>query len=149
MLGRDKKVLKNNAFAHTLIADGTEIKGDIVFSGTLHVQGHVVGNIRGDNDQCQLVIGVTGSVEGEIDAPNITVNGHVSGNLHSNVRLELASKADIEGNVFYNVIEMLMGARVNGKLVRQNEPRHLPAPGQIVGAANAGLVVEHIEPPVL
>lgn len=130
MLGRDKKSLGGNAFAHTLIAEGTEIKGDIQFTGALHIQGKVIGNVNAASDQGQLVIGETGSVEGEVKAPKIIINGHISGNVHSSEHLELAEKAEVQGNVFYNVIEMLMGARVNGKLVRQDGRKNLPSPDQ-------------------
>lgn len=136
MLGRDnKKILSGgNTSVHTLIADGTEIKGDISFSGGLHIQGKVIGNIASDSDQGQLIIGESGSVEGEVKVPRVIVNGHVNGNIHSSEHLELAEKAEVQGNVFYNVIEMLIGARVNGKLVRQDGRRNLPSPDQ-VGAA--------------
>lgn len=131
MLGRDKKSLGGNNLKHTLIADGTEIRGDILFSGGLHIQGKVVGNIRMEDDQGQLVIGETGCVEGEIKVPQIIVNGQVNGNLHADEHIELAEKAEIQGNVFYREIEMLLGARVNGKLVRQDERRNLPSPDQL------------------
>ncbi len=130
MLGRGKNDVNKSAFAHTLIAEGTVVTGDIAFNGSLHVQGKVIGNIRAEGDKGQLIVGETGSIEGEVQAPNIVINGHVDGNVHSSEHLELAEKAEIAGNVFYNVIEMLMGAHVNGKLVRQDKPRHLPSPNQ-------------------
>jgi cytoskeletal protein CcmA (bactofilin family) len=139
MLGRDKKSLAGGTLTHTLIADGTEIKGDILFTGSLHVQGKVIGNIACDNEQGQLVIGESGSVEGEIKVPRVVVNGHVDGNIHSSEHLELAEKAEVQGNVFYTVIEMLMGARVNGKLVRQDGRRNLPSPDQIDLGENIGI----------
>ena len=43
----------------------------------------------------------------------ITVIGDVQGSEH----VELASKARVTGNVYYNLIEMAIGAEVNGKLV--------------------------------
>ena len=94
----------------------------------------IIGNIASDSDQGQLIIGESGSVEGEVKVPRVLVNGHVNGNIHSSEHLELAEKAEVQGNVFYNVIEMLMGARVNGKLVRQDGRRNLPSPDQL-GAA--------------
>lgn len=131
---RDKKKQQASALAHTLIAEGTVIKGDISFSGGLHIQGHVAGNIRSDHESSQLIIGETGVVEGEVKVPRVIVNGRVIGNVHSSEHLELAEKAEIEGSVFYKVIEMLMGACVNGKLVRHEELRNLPSPA-IAGAS--------------
>lgn len=137
MLSRDKKKTVTNQ-AHTLIADGTEIKGDIMFAGTLHVQGKVIGNIASQSEQGLIIVGESGAVEGEINVPKAIINGRVQGNVHTSDHLELAEKAEVQGNVFYNVIEMLIGARVNGKLVRQDERRNLPAPDQIdLGSADS------------
>lgn len=127
-MGRRDKKKQASALSHTLIAEGTVIKGDITFSGGLHIQGSVLGNIRSDHESSQLIIGETGVVEGEVKVPRVIVNGRVVGNVHSSEHLELAEKAEIEGSVFYSVIEMLMGACVNGKLVRHEELRNLPAP---------------------
>ncbi|HBL87075.1 MAG TPA: cell shape determination protein CcmA, partial [Alcanivorax sp.] len=98
-------------------------------NGGLHIQGEVDGNITVGKDGGQLVIGESGVVRGEIRVPRITINGRVEGDVNATEHLELASKAQVEGNVFYVMIEMLMGARVNGKLVRlDDERRNLPAP---------------------
>lgn len=130
MIGKDKKSGGGQSFRdHTLIASSARIVGDIEFSGGLHVQGEVDGNIIAAADGGQLVIGESGVVRGEIRVPRITINGRVEGDVNATEHLELASKAQVEGNVFYVMIEMLMGARVNGKLVRLDEERrNLPAP---------------------
>tara|TARA_R110001606_G_scaffold1937_1_gene7572 strand:- start:5088 stop:5531 length:444 start_codon:yes stop_codon:yes gene_type:complete len=128
--GRDKKSSAQQSFRdHTLIAPSARIIGDIEFSGGLHIQGEVEGNISVTGDGGQLVIGESGVVRGEIRVPRVTINGRVEGDVNASEHLELASKAQVEGNVFYVMVEMLMGARVNGKLVRLDEERrHLPAP---------------------
>ena len=133
MLGRDKKAAKDNYSNHTLIAPSAEIRGDIEFTGGLHVLGTVVGNISVGTEGGRLVIGETGRVQGEIRVPRIVVNGRVEGDVHASEHLELAEKAVIEGNVYYTLIEMVMGAQVDGKLVRQNERKNLPHPDQVNG----------------
>ena len=140
MIGRDKKSTggQQNFRDHTLIAPSARIVGDIEFNGGLHVQGEVDGNITVGEDGGQLVIGESGVVRGEIRVPRITINGRVEGDVNATEHLELASKAQVEGNVFYVMIEMLMGARVNGKLVRLDEERRtLPAPEQPGGRPDA------------
>jgi len=131
VIGRDKKSTggQQNFRDHTLIAPSARIMGDIEFNGGLHIQGEVDGNITVGKDGGQLVIGESGVVRGDIRVPRITINGRVEGDVNATEHLELASKAQVEGNVFYVMIEMLMGARVNGKLVRlDDERRNLPAP---------------------
>jgi len=131
VLGRDKKTKKENYSNHTLIAPSAEIRGDVQFAGGLHVLGTVVGNISVSDEGGRLVIGESGKVQGEIRVPKIVINGRVEGDVHASEHLELAEKAVIEGNVYYTLIEMVMGAQVDGKLVRQNERKNLPHPDQV------------------
>jgi cytoskeletal protein CcmA (bactofilin family) len=106
----------------TLIAQGTAIKGDIVFSGRLHVDGKVEGAIRGDGSQAMLTLSAHAVVAGEVQAPHIVINGAVTGDVTASERLELASNARVEGNVYYKVLEMSAGAQINGKMVHRAEP---------------------------
>lgn len=133
MLGRDRKRSNEGNYSHhTLIAPSAEVRGDIEFSGGLHVLGTVTGNITVGAEGGRLVIGASGRVNGEIRVPKVAINGRVEGDVHASEHLELAEKAVVEGNVYYTLIEMVMGAQVNGKLVRQgSEPKHLPGPGEV------------------
>ena len=56
-------------------------------------------------------------VEGEICVPSAIVNGLVQGDVRSTNHIELAAKATVVGNVYYNLIEMVMGSEVNGNLM--------------------------------
>ena len=47
------------------------------------------------------------------------VNGSIKGNVYSTKHLELAAKAQVEGNVFYNLVEMAAGSEVNGSLTHR------------------------------
>lgn len=120
MLGRKpKNKLGKGA---TLIAEGTRITGDLRFTDQLYVNGHVEGDIRAeDGSEALLVISEIGSVKGEIDAPMVVVNGRVEGNVRASDRVELAAQARISGNVYYKLIEMQLGALVEGQLVHENE----------------------------
>ncbi len=104
--------------AHTLISRQTEIAGDMRFSGELIIEGKITGNIYAD-DQSNAVIRVaeSGIVEGEIWVPSAVINGLVKGDIHSAKHLELAAKAVVTGNVYYALIEMVMGSEVNGSLM--------------------------------
>lgn len=103
---------------HTLISRGTKVVGDLHFTGDLQIEGSVVGNIVADNgNDAKLVVAEKGSVEGEIRVPVVIINGSVNGNVHSTKHVELAAKALVEGNVHYQLIEMVKGSQVNGNLV--------------------------------
>lgn len=103
---------------HTLISKGTSIVGDVHFTGDLQIEGKVKGNIivEGGGD-AKLVVADKGTVEGEIRVPMVVINGKVVGNVYSSKHVELAAKAVVEGNVHYQLIEMVKGAQVNGSLV--------------------------------
>lgn len=110
--------------AHTLVSRSTEIVGDVHFTGELIVEGKIKGNIYAEDDSDALVRVVEqGSVEGEICVPSIIVNGLVQGDVRSAKHIELAAKAVVIGNVFYNLIEMVMGSEVNGKLLHISSAR--------------------------
>lgn len=102
----------------TLISKESEIVGDVNFSGDLEIQGIIRGNIYAKADKSASVrIVEGGQVEGEIHSPRNIVNGEIRGDVHSSEHVELAAKANVEGNVHCNLIEMVKGAQLNGGLI--------------------------------
>jgi len=108
---------KHHGRINSIIGKDTKVIGDIEFTGGLHIDGHVIGQISSSNDaNAGITISEHGYVEGEIHIPNVIVNGKVEGNIYSSNHLELVKKARITGNVFYNIIEIAVGAEINGSL---------------------------------
>ena len=104
----------------TLIGAKTDLKGDIVFSGGLRVDGKVRCNITAKGDgNSTLVLSEHAVITGNVTVPHIITNGSIKGNVRAVERIELQPKAEITGDVFYKVIEMAMGAVINGNLVRE------------------------------
>lgn len=102
----------------TLIANNCEVVGDVYFSDQLLVNGIIKGNIYArEGSKAAVTVSKNGIVRGEIRVPNIVINGQVIGDIHSDKHIELAVNAQIKGNVHYSLIEMVMGSRVDGKLV--------------------------------
>ena len=125
-----KKVSSKKVTGHfdTLISSQTSVKGDMQFSGGLHIDGKVKGTLQADeNGEAVVRISDVGEVDGDVIAPHIIVNGTVHGDVYASKHIELASKASIKGNVYYHLIEMAMGAEVNGKLVHHQDPTELPS----------------------
>ncbi|AZZ94640.1 polymer-forming cytoskeletal protein [Hahella sp. KA22] len=125
MFGKKKTKSKNVNGGHfdTLISRSTEIKGDLQFTGGLHIDGKILGKIKADTTDEDAIVRVSdvGEVNGDVIAPHIIINGKVNGDVYSSEHIELAPKASITGNVYYNLIEMAMGAEVNGNLVHSKE----------------------------
>jgi cytoskeletal protein CcmA (bactofilin family) len=126
MFRSDKRNDRAMAAISTLIAAGTTIRGDVHFSGGLHLEGSIEGSISAEGDDAVLTLSDKGRVDGEVRVSNAVVNGDI----FAGGRLELAGNARITGNVHYKVLEMAAGAQVNGKMLYQAEPqRRLPSPG--------------------
>ena len=125
MFGRKKGF--SAARIDTLIGQGTEINGDLLFSGGLHVDGKIKGNVIAEEGSTAiLILSEFGRIEGEVKVPNMILNGEIVGDVYGSVRVELAPKSRIKGSVYYNLIEMAIGAEVNGGLVHQPQGSQLP-----------------------
>jgi cytoskeletal protein CcmA (bactofilin family) len=121
MWGNNRKP-KQTAQIDSLIGANSEIQGDVIFSGGLHVDGKVKGNvIAAEGNDSVLTLSERGVIEGEVKVPNVVVNGTVIGDVHALSHVELAAQARVHGNVYYSLIEMAMGAEVNGNLVHRSD----------------------------
>lgn len=117
MFSRSKKT-KVSGHVETLIGKGTRVEGNVVFSGGLHLDGKVEGNVHADpGTATTLWISEQGAVEGLVDVPHVVLNGKVLGDIHARERIVMGAKARVTGNVYYGVMEMSQGAEVSGKLV--------------------------------
>ncbi len=112
---------RRNAQIDTLIGRGSVLRGDIHFKDGLHIDGVVVGNVIAEGEGSMLTMSEHGRIEGEVRVRCIVLNGEVQGDVHALEHIELAPQARVTGNVYYTLIEMAMGAEVNGNLVHQNE----------------------------
>jgi cytoskeletal protein CcmA (bactofilin family) len=115
MFGRDSKPTTK---IDTLIGRSARVQGDVEFSGGLHLDGHVFGNVRADsNSGSTLSVSEHGAIEGAVEVPNVMLNGTVKGDILARERLVLGSQAKVQGNVHYGIIEMSLGAEIHGKLM--------------------------------
>lgn len=129
--GKNKKTTRMD----TLVGPQSEVSGDVKFTGGLHIEGTIKGNVIAENDGNSLVqLSESGTIEGEVRAPFIVLNGVVIGDVYGAEHVELASKARVAGNVYYNLIEMAVGAEVNGKLMHIQSSNDVP------------LALGHVEP---
>jgi cytoskeletal protein CcmA (bactofilin family) len=114
----------------TLIGPRVVLRGDVVFSGGLHVDGTLIGTISAEpGAEALLVVSDKGRIEGEVRVPHVVIDGTVKGDIHAPGKVELAARARIEGNIHYRLLEMAAGAEVNGRLVHDVPAPAQPAPG--------------------
>ena len=115
MFGRRKQT---STRIDTLLGKSATLNGDLEFSGGLHLDGRVNGNVRSNaSDGGALSVSESGFIEGTVEVTNIVMNGTVNGDMHARERLVLGGKARVNGNVHYGVIEMASGAVITGKLI--------------------------------
>ena len=113
------------AKVHTLVGGDTEIRGDVIFDGGLFVDGTVIGNVEAKAGTASILnLSDKGSIEGQVRVPHVILNGTVIGDVYASERIELAAKARVTGNVYYNLIEMAIGAEINGQMVHEVEARN-------------------------
>jgi len=121
MFGRKHKP---HTVIDTLVGANSKVNGDLNFSGGCHIDGTVKGNVTADPEsQSALTISEDGTVEGGVTVPYVVLHGIVRGDVVASQRVELGPTARVIGNVYYNLIEMAIGAEINGKLVHQPEGR--------------------------
>jgi cytoskeletal protein CcmA (bactofilin family) len=117
MFGRKQR---KHSVIDTLIGPNSRVNGDLRFEGGCHIDGTVKGSVSSDPDTNSAVsISADGGVEGGVTVSYVVLNGIVRGDVYANQRVELGPTARVIGNVYYNLIEMAIGAEINGKLVHQ------------------------------
>ncbi len=121
MLGRKKFKLPRIS---SIIAEHNTIKGDLHFSGGLHLDGRVQGDVVGQRDtNSSLIISKSGSVKGNVRVINLVLGGTIVGDVEAENKVQLMQGSRVTGTVRYRVLEMAEGAEVNGKLVYVDEEK--------------------------
>ena len=116
MIGRKKRFRVPKIT--TVIGVGALIEGSIHFAGGIHVDGTIHGDVSADQDELStLILSDTGLIEGDVRVPNLVLNGKIVGDVLAKGRVELAANARVTGTLYYKLLEMEMGAEVNGQLV--------------------------------
>jgi cytoskeletal protein CcmA (bactofilin family) len=97
----------------TIVAQGTEITGDITAQGVVKVEGRIEGSIKA---AAQVLIAKGGVVQGDIFTREAILGGHVRGVVHAEERVEVQATALIEGDIMTRRIQIAEGGQVNGAI---------------------------------
>ncbi|OLU32120.1 hypothetical protein BVH03_07850 [Pseudomonas sp. PA15(2017)] len=125
--GKGKADMQRFTGKTSLIAAGAVFRGDLEFQGAVQVDGKVLGDIL--TEQGLVRVSVEGQVEGEVRAPHVVIDGEIVGDVYAGQHVELGPKARVRGNLYYGLMEMAMGAQVEGGLrpiKEQDRPLELP-----------------------
>lgn len=95
----NKGMAKNTTIDSTsinLIGNGTQLAGDIRSNGDFRIDGTLKGTIIVKG---KLVVGPTGSIEGEIDCQNADISGEIRGKISVTELLSLKATARLNGDI--------------------------------------------------
>ncbi len=110
----------------TLIGPKARFVGDLVFEGTLRIDGTLEGTIKAGND-AQLILSESARVKGEIEVPNVKIHGTIEGNVRAAKSLVIGATGRVTGDLEYVQLSIQEGASVNGRCVRI-QPEQAKAP---------------------
>lgn len=96
----------------SIISEGAVFEGNLVFNGTLHLDGQYTGNIKAD----KITIGKNGSFNGKFVADAVIVFGELKGEVTCK-DLTLNAGSNVSGNVSYFSIKVQPGSTVSGELI--------------------------------
>ncbi len=117
----NKKHSKPQNRIDTLIGAGSVIEGSVDFSGGMRIDGQVNGNVTARAGKpSTLVLSEQGSVNGDVSVTHLVVNGVICGAVTASEYLELHAKARVTGDVHYKILEIQVGAILEGRLININ-----------------------------
>ena len=101
----------------SLLSNDLTIKGDLITSGDIQIEGTVEGDVRAH----LVTVGETATIKGEIAADDVVVNGRVIGRLRG-LKVRLTATARVEGDIVHKTIAIESGAQFEGTVQRQEDP---------------------------
>jgi cytoskeletal protein CcmA (bactofilin family) len=124
----------------SIVSADLSIKGDLESGGEIQVDGVVTGDIT-----CKaLIVGVKGSVVGEVSAQTVRLHGAVKGQIRAK-SVFLASTARMSGDVEHESLAIEPGAYMEGHCKRITETAVVtpvvearPAERPMIGASRVG-----------
>lgn len=97
---------------NTCIGVGTSVRGTMMVSGTLRIEGEFEGDIL----SCErLEIGEHGIMRSDIEVKNAVIHGRVHGNIRALGTIEMKAGARVEGDVTAASVIMEPGVFFTGR----------------------------------
>ncbi len=116
-----------NPKAMNQLSPTTLIKGELVSESDIRIDGKIVGNVT---TKAKLVLGATGSIEGNVTCQNAYIEGKISGNLDAAELLIMAKTAFITGDIQIKKLVVEEGARFNGRCLMSAGSAPSPSPSK-------------------
>ena len=111
-------ILKDTKQRRSVLHDGIMIKGDWQSDGIVEFGGAITGDLTVD----VLIVTSTGTVEGNVRARSVTVEGHLNGTIAA-IDVILSPTAIVIGEIEAEKIQVDFGAQVEGRLTAKGEAK--------------------------
>ena len=138
------KAVEQNVNDVSSISQGASIRGDLVSSTDIRVDGQVDGSLFSDG---KVVVGESARLSGKLFGTTVDFWGKMDGDVFVSDTLSLKSSSTVNGNIHVRRIQVEMGAQINGsfKMITEQEYNQLvntmvkrptPAPAPAPAAAS-------------
>ncbi len=119
------KTLTNETPTVNMIGKGTSIKGDVRSDGDFRIDGNLTGSIHSTG---KIVVGTTGTIEGEINCQNADISGSVKATIKVKELLSLKATCKVNGDVNTNKLAIEPGAVFTGTCTMGDDSTVIPRP---------------------
>ena len=127
MFSNKEKIQKPKVMEINVVAKNTAIIGDIISEGDFRIDGTLEGNIK---TKGRVIIGISGSVKGKIDAVNSDIEWKFSGDLLVQETLTIKATAIISGDVVIGKLSVEPGATFNASCSMRGAIKELNKPNE-------------------
>ncbi len=115
----------------TIIGEKITIEGDIRGQEDLIIEGSMKGKIELETHQ--VIVGPKGRFEGEIHADNVTISGHLMGNIFATGKVQITRDADFTGEIKARTISVEDGAFLKAVIeLEKKTQKAIPSIGKAV-----------------
>ena len=97
--------------APSVIGPSVTIEGNLESAGEIHILGRVIGNVIAS----RVVVGVAGSLQGDVLTEDMQISGAFQGRAFA-VNVTVAPSADIRGRIFHHKATVAKEARIEGRM---------------------------------
>jgi cytoskeletal protein CcmA (bactofilin family) len=101
-----------------LLSSGTMVKGEIKVNGDFRIDGTFVGTI---DCKGKVVVGPTGSIDGEINCQNADLSGEVKATVKVAELITLKETSKFTGDITTNKLAIEPGAKFSGSCKMENQ----------------------------
>jgi len=108
------KTIGEEARSMACIGKSVVVKGEVVSSEDLIVDGHVEGRV--DLQGHSLTVGPGGSIRAEIAAKSVNIEGSVIGNVTATEKVQVLDTGSVEGDIVAPRIAVSEGAVLRGRI---------------------------------